>query len=480
MIAFASLVIISGIVATLIFTVFAPKDDDNQITPAPTIPPKEEPPTYEHTLKHIIHSNNNDNCIKGNSISMSSDGNRVAYINSNLNQILSLDYDNQQFINVTIEIYDYTKNQTILVNSMNNSEMLLSNTLPICLSRDGEAVAYASFNAAGPNLTTIQVQKDNHIGAWNKIGNSIQYLRHPDSLSLSLSKKADFIAIGNPKDIANGLNSGRATLYQYFDAPGYNRPNKYGQWKIINNSTDPSDGEIVGQNGDMAGSSVSLSTSGLIFATGLPYSMHSDGQTGSFIVNTYTAINDKKEYTVKQNTQHGTNKDSLFGTSISLSNNGRRIAVGASQYSFNNDNNGKCEVFYFNTTSNQWTKVGNTLIGTNTNSYFGYQVSLSGNGKRVAISSKNPYIVQVYEYFGDNWGMISTNFTYPHNNDVDNDSNTTTTTTYFGSSISLNEDGSVLAISSSQEEKFYNNNTVKCGQVFLYDISIVNENPTDA
>lgn len=98
----------------------------------------------------------------------------------------------------------------------------------------------------------------------------------------------------------------------------------------------------------------------------------------------------------------GTENSDGFGSSISLSQSGARLAVGAS---FHNLQKGLVRVYEFDANLNQWNQLGQDLNGIQHGSRFGFRVSLSSDGNRVAIGA--PYyeqsqplqgMIQILEY----------------------------------------------------------------------------------
>ena len=94
-----------------------------------------------------------------------------------------------------------------------------------------------------------------------------------------------------------------------------------------------------------------------------------------------------------------------FGFSVSLSANGTRVAVGARQYS---SNRGRVRVFEF--VNSAWTSVGAAIDGEAASDVFGVSVSLSANGTRVAVGApnnngggSNSGRVRVFEFVDSAW-----------------------------------------------------------------------------
>lgn len=218
------------------------------------------------------------------------------------------------------------------------------------------------------------------------------------------------------------------------------------QWNQIGN-------DINGKNnGDFSGFSVSMSDDGNIVAIGSPVADNNNG-TQSGHVRVFTNNSGVWE-------QLGDDIDGIanldrFGASVSLSSNGNVIAIG----SLYNNNRGEVRVFENNNGS--WQQVGNDIHGEGNDDQFGHVVSLSSDGSIIAIGA--PYNdgvgyssgrVQVYENIGNTWQQIG--------QDINGESAADTS----GFSISLSENGDVIAIGSLYGE---NVNALSSGHVRVYE-----------
>jgi hypothetical protein len=108
----------------------------------------------------------------------------------------------------------------------------------------------------------------------------------------------------------------------------------------------------------------------------------------------------------------------------------------------------------------QWIQVGNELNGESTYDYYGYSTCLSSDGSIIAIGS--PYVdsngsnagrVQIYKNINDTWLQIGEDIDGQATNDL------------FGSSISLNTDGTIIAIGAY----FSDNYEIDDGCVQIYE-----------
>ena len=76
------------------------------------------------------------------------------------------------------------------------------------------------------------------------------------------------------------------------------------------------------------------------------------------------------------------------GTSVSISSDGTRVAIGAIlNDSSNGSNSGHVRVYDWNSGTSLWTQVGQDIDGEAADDQFGHSVSISSDGTRVAIGA---------------------------------------------------------------------------------------------
>lgn len=114
--------------------------------------------------------------------------------------------------------------------------------------------------------------------------------------------------------------------------------------------------------------------------------------------------------------QLGNDIDGLFsgdqlGRAVSISNNGTRVAVGAPFYD-DGSNNDAGQVRIFDLVANVWTQVGNAITGPEATAQLGSSVSISGDGSRVAVGIPGvSEEVRVYELSGGSWTQLGSTLT---------------------------------------------------------------------
>ena len=145
------------------------------------------------------------------------------------------------------------------------------------------------------------------------------------------------------------------------------------------------------------------------------------------------------------------------GTSVSLSDDGSIIAIGAPENDENGSNSGHVRVY--RNMSGIWTQIGADINGEASGDQSGYSVSLSADGSIVAIGAwfnagngYNSGHVRVYRNISDVWTQIG--------NDIDGEA----VSDWSGQNISLSSSGSILAIGAP----FNDGNGSDSGHVRVY------------
>lgn len=86
--------------------------------------------------------------------------------------------------------------------------------------------------------------------------------------------------------------------------------------------------------------------------------------------------------------------------------------------------------------SGEWKEMGTPIFGTTENELFGWDLSLSGDGSRLAVSSLGTATVHVFDFDAEaeNWKEVSPSLVGVSERE------------FFGTSLQLSEDGSILVI----------------------------------
>ena len=291
----------------------------------------------------------------------------------------------------------------------------------ISLSYDGSTLAIGAANnddGPGSNSGHVRVFRDNG-ATWQQLGSAILGEASGDlsGSAVSLSADGNTVAIGAPDNDDNGGNSGHVRVFE----------NIAGTWTQVGIDID---GEATG---DVSGSYVAISADASIVAVGA-HANDSNGQNSGHVRiyqdngGTWTSIG---EIT-------GVAAADLAGA-VSLSSDGRTIAVGARENDDGPGNNSG-HVRIFNYDGSSWNQVGDAILGSADSDHSGYSVALSGDGKTVAIGAKdhddgandNAGEVRVYHNENGIWTLVTT-----HTGSAGSDE--------FGVSVALSDDGRTLA-----------------------------------
>ncbi len=239
----------------------------------------------------------------------------------------------------------------------------------VSLSSDGSRVAIGAYWNSGNGSASGHVRVYEYNGTtWTKLGQDLDGEATNDfsGFSVSLSGDGNRLAIGASFNDGNGPDSGHVRVYQY-----------NGTTKLWTQLGQDIDGEAAN---DLSGCSVSLSGDGNRLAIGA----YSNGVFDSGHVRVY-------QYNGTTWTKLGEDIDGeaggdLSGTSVSLSGDGNRLAIGAPLNDGNGTDSGQVRIYQYNGTT--WTKLGQDLDGEATNDYSGRNVSLSSDGNIVAIGAQ--------------------------------------------------------------------------------------------
>ncbi len=192
------------------------------------------------------------------------------------------------------------------------------------------------------------------------------------------------------------------------------------------------DGEAAYDN---SGNSVSLSDDGTVVAVGAPYNDGNGSLSGH--VRVYKYLNNAW-------TQLGTDIDGeaaedYSAASVSLSSDGTVVAVGALGNDGNGSGSGHVRVYKY--LDNGWTQLGDDIDGEAAWDLSGHSVSLSGDGTVVAVGAPEnggngscSGHVRVYKHLNNAWIQLGT--------DIDGEA----ASDYSGRSVSLSVGGTVVAV----------------------------------
>lgn len=202
--------------------------------------------------------------------------------------------------------------------------------------------------------------------------------------SVALSGAGDTVAIGEPQSQVS--QAGRVRVFT----------NTTGSWVQVGAS-------LVGAvNGDFFGSAVALSDDGLTLAVGAPgFDITGTSGAGRVTVYRYNGTS----WSQRGDPIVGTASTKTLGSSLALSADGNRVAIGSQRGGTGDE--GVVQVFDFGTS---WTLVGAAIPGGSASALSGTSVALSSDGQRLAIgaigATSNAGSVRVFALTGVTWTAL--------------------------------------------------------------------------
>jgi len=298
----------------------------------------------------------------------------------------------------------------------------------VASSVDGGIIAVAAPNNDNAFSTAGQVQVFQYNnGSWSQLGSDILGETSTDQLgtSVALSGDGTILAVGAPNDDATGTDAGHVRVYQYSSST----------WSQLGSDID---GEAAGDN---SGISVALSYDGSIVAIGADKNDGTGTEAGH--VRVY-------EYSGSSWSQLGSDIDAEaagdgFGRALSLSSNGKIIAIAARLNDGSYSNAGHVRILEFN--NGDWSRIGSDIDGEAASDLSGRSVSISADGSIVAIGSSNndgngntAGHVRVYQLSSGSWTQLG--------GDIDGENSGDES----GFSVSLSDDGTLLAVGAPKND----------------------------
>eukprot|EP00980_Cylindrotheca_fusiformis_P006405 scaffold1366_cov91-Cylindrotheca_fusiformis.AAC.11 len=142
----------------------------------------------------------------------------------------------------------------------------------------------------------------------------------------------------------------------------------------------------------------------------------------------------------------GPDTESLYGFSVSLSGDGSAVAIGASDTA---EGDGLVEVFDFDGTN--WLRRGSSFTG-GFDDQLGFSVALSEDGSTVVMGARAGRYVRVYTHNETDWSLVGSEISIPSSNQ-------------FGFSVDIACTGTVVAIGAPR------GGTDNTGQASVYELS---------
>jgi hypothetical protein len=279
----------------------------------------------------------------------------------------------------------------------------------IAISADGTKLAVGSaFNYGAIRLYTgyVRVYKINSSDkSWEQIGPDITGDVDFDLFGTSLTMSSDGASIA----LGAISNNGNVVDANYGHVRILKLNSSLNVWEQIGS-------DIYGESiRDRFGISTAMSANGTIIVIGAPRNS-GNGDTAAGQARVYKFYSPLNEWTQIGPDIDGEAIEDYFGTTVTMSNDGTIIAVGAP----NNDNDsnsylaGHVRVLQLNWTSNRYEQIGADIDGGTFNDQSGSSIAMSSDGKTIAIGAigSNQYSgrVRVYQYMKCNdisWNLYN-------------------------------------------------------------------------
>ena len=203
-------------------------------------------------------------------------------------------------------------------------------------------------------------------GTWSLLGNTIRPSagsKGHAGFSVTMNNVGDIIAYGAPR------NNGYRGSVKAFKFDGSSA------WEAMGQSLDAS-GYY-----SSSGGSIAMSGDGHRLVVGSTYG---SWFRGSVDVLEYDSNSDQW---VSIGNFGGEAYYDRFGSDVDMSEDGKRIIVGATANDNNGSNSGASQVFEFDASTSTWNQLGQNVLGAGTMDKLGESVAISGDGRRIAISS---------------------------------------------------------------------------------------------
>ena len=331
----------------------------------------------------------------------------------------------------------------------------------ISLNYDGTIVAIGASgnNGAGTDSGTTRIYKYS-TSTWSQLGSDIDGETAWDysGYDVALNNDGDIIAIGAHYNNGNGSNSGHVRIYKYTNS----------SWSQICTDTD---GEA---SSDESGFSVALNADGMTLAIGAPY--NDGGGSNSGQVKVYevpTVTNTTYNYNVTMATE--INKYTFDTTNITVPVNSELSSDAPSLASVS----GTTLTLASTTSSSSGTfslahpliQVGSDIQDGGTDARSGHSVSLSDDGTIMAVGAygesrdgdANVGAVRVYKYISGSWSQIGSTLRAETQESSD-----TFPDDWFGYSVKLNSAGNILAVGARRDNGPYGNQKRGSVKVYIY------------
>ena len=250
----------------------------------------------------------------------------------------------------------------------------------VAISDDGMVISIGcpNFDESRPGMVRVYAYEDER-QEWIQRGRTLVGFEPGDlcGYSVDLSGNGKIVATGHPGSDINGVNSGRAVVYEYVDS----------DWKELGQSLE---GERIGY---LAGQAISLSNDGSTVAVGLP-GFEANGYQGAIRV--YLFVEYTSRWVQRADEVLGMDSSESVGENIVLSSDGSYIAFFSRSHEIS-DAGGLLSARAFD--GNQWAEVGPSLALDAVATHI--DIDMSGDGSSIVAgyySAHTAGAVTTYEF----------------------------------------------------------------------------------
>lgn len=261
----------------------------------------------------------------------------------------------------------------------------------VSISSDGNVIAIGAplNNSNGSDAGQVRVFVwENERWVQRGIALLGTHARDQAGQSLALSADGSLIAIGASRNDAAGTDAGQVRIFQW----------KNGEWTQLGNT-------LLGTDaGDRFGVRMGLSSDGHTIAIGGNGNDVASKNAGFAQIYHYNGL----DWIQQGQDIYGMTRGGEFGYSITLSADGRTLAVGSPRADHEANSLGYVQVYAWNEST--WVQQGPTIYGDDNGDYFGFSIALSDNGKQLAVGAPfnrdDGYLTgqtQIYERLDQDW-----------------------------------------------------------------------------
>ena len=269
-----------------------------------------------------------------------------------------------------LAVYDFnaTDGSWTSISAPSGFDNLSKTVMDVDLSYKGDVLAISSYSFG---IGQTEMFKRNNDSEWMSVGSPI--VAESENEAVSLAGDGHRVAISEKLNGSGRNNAGMSRVYEFNTTTL--------DWQVMGSV-------IIGMPGDFAGKSLALSRDGSTLAFGAPYSdvvLANETKASVGTVHVYRFDDLSKEWRLFGDLLMGDRPYMAFGNAIDLSSDGTIIAVG-NAHTLKRDQT--VRIFRYLEENSEWIQLGKDIESDRAlKTYFGISLSLSDNGKTLAIGS---------------------------------------------------------------------------------------------